>query len=96
MASYTKSDLLTDVAARAGADVSKAQVETVISAFFDTIVSKTQDGAKVAWPGFGSFQTSVRPARKGRNPQTGATIEIPETTVMKFSAAKALKDALNE
>lgn len=93
MASYTKSDLLTDVAARA--DMSKAQVESVISAFLETVVGKAQEGAKVSWPGFGSFQTSVRPARKGRNPQTGATIEIPETTVMKFSAAKALKDTLN-
>lgn len=93
MASYTKSDLLTDVAARA--DMSKAQAESVISAFLDTLIAKTQEGAKVSWPGFGSFQTSVRPARKGRNPQTGATIEIPETTVMKFSAAKALKETLN-
>lgn len=94
MASYTKAEMMTDVAERSGQ--TKAAVESVLSSFFDTLISKTKDGAKVSWPGFGSFQTAVRPARKGRNPQTGATIDIPESTVMKFSAAKALKEELNQ
>ncbi|MEM9487640.1 MAG: HU family DNA-binding protein [Myxococcota bacterium] len=94
MASYSKSDFLTDVAARAG--VSKAEAETIVTAFLETIVAKAKEGAKVSWPGFGSFAMAERAARVGRNPQTGAEIQIPASKAMKFTAAKALKDALNE
>ena len=90
---YTKSDLLTDIAA--SANVSKATAESVLSALFDTIASKSKEGTKVSWPGFGSFQASTRAARKGRNPQTGKEIDIPASTVMKFTSAKALKENLN-
>lgn len=93
MASYNKADLISDVAERAG--VSKSEAETVITALFDTLVVKTKEGTKVSWPGFGAFSISERAARTGRNPQTGAEIQIPKTTAMKFTAAKALKDALN-
>lgn len=90
---YNKSDLLADVAERAG--VTKAEAETIISALFDTVIAKSKEGEKVSWPGFGSFSLSERAARVGRNPQTGAEIQIPKSTAMKFTAAKALKDALN-
>lgn len=93
MASYSKSDLLADVAERAG--VSKANAESVINALFETVIDKTKEGTKVAWPGFGSFSTSERAARVGRNPQTGEELQIPASTTMKFTAAKALKDTLN-
>jgi len=93
VSSYNKSELLTDTAARAG--VSKTDAESVISAFFDTVIEKTKEGAKVSWPGFGSFSLSKRAARVGRNPQTGAEIQIPASTGMKFTAAKALKETLN-
>lgn len=91
---YTKADLLADVAERAG--VSKADAENVLGAFFDTVISKTKEGTKVAWPGFGSFSTSQRAARVGRNPKTGEELHIPAQTAMKFTAGKALKDSLNE
>ena len=94
MASYNKSDLLADVAERAG--VSKANAESVINALFDTLVAKAKEGTKVSWPGFGAFSTSARAARVGRNPQTGEEIQIPASTTMKFTAAKALKDTLND
>jgi DNA-binding protein HU-beta len=93
MASYTKADLLTHIAERAG--VSKADAEKVIDALFETVVSKSKEGDKVAWPGFGSFSASKRAARTGRNPRTGEEITIPASTALKFTAAKALKDALN-
>jgi DNA-binding protein HU-beta len=94
VASYNKADLLTDVAERAG--VSKANAESVLNALFDTVIAKAKDGIKVSWPGFGSFSTSERSARVGRNPQTGEEIKIPASTTMKFTVAKALKDALND
>lgn len=94
MAKYTKAQLVADVAE--SANVTKATAETVITAMFETVVAQTKAGTKVSWPGFGSFQTSQRAARKGRNPQTGVEIEIPASTVMKFTAAKALKEELND
>lgn len=93
MATYTKSDFITDVAASAG--VSKAEAEKTIAAMFDCLTGKAKEGAKISWPGFGSFQLTVRKARTGRNPQTGAEIQIPQSNAMKFTAAKGLKDALN-
>ncbi len=94
MAKYTKAQLVADVAD--AADVTKMNAESVINAMFEIVVSQTKQGTKVAWPGFGSFQTSQRAARKGRNPQTGNEIHIPASTVMKFTSAKALKDLLND
>ena len=52
-------------------------------------------GDKAAFVGFGTFSTSVRQARDGRNPLTGATIKIPKKTMVKFKAGKALGDAVN-
>ena len=77
------------------AGVSKADAERTIGAFFDTVVAKASKGEKVAWPGFGSFSTTKRPARTGRNPQTGAPVKIAASTAMKFSASSTLKSTLN-
>jgi DNA-binding protein HU-beta len=89
----TKSEMLDAVAEAAG--VSKADAERTLGAFFDHIVSATQGGDKVAWPGFGAFSTTQRAARTGRNPQTGAPVQIKASTAMKFSASSTLKQALN-
>lgn len=89
-----KSELVAKVADDAG--VSKKDAEEVIGTFFDTVTAETKRGNKVAWPGFGSFETTRRKARKGRNPQTGQSIKIAASTAMKFSAAQGLKDALNK
>ncbi len=89
----TKAELLEAVADAAG--VSKADAERTVGAFFDTVVSSTKSGDKVAWPGFGSFSTTQRPARTGRNPQTGDPVQIKASTAMKFSASSTLKSALN-
>jgi DNA-binding protein HU-beta len=93
VASYTKADLLAEVAERA--NVSKANAESIITALFETVISRAKEGTKVSWPGFGSFSTTERAARVGRNPQTGDEIQIPASTALKFTAAKALKDSLN-
>ncbi len=89
----TKAEMIEAVAA--SADVSKAEAERTIGAFFDHVVAATKSGDKVSWPGFGSFSTTQRAAREGRNPQTGATVQIKASTAMKFSASSTLKSALN-
>jgi DNA-binding protein HU-beta len=89
----TKAELIDAVADAAG--VSKADAERTLGAFFDHVVEATKKGEKVAWPGFGSFSTTKRSARTGRNPQTGAPVQIKASTAMKFSASSTLKSALN-
>lgn len=89
----TKAELIDSVASDAG--VSKADAERTIGAFFDHVVAGAKQGDKVAWPGFGSFSTSDRAARTGRNPQTGEPVKIAASTAMKFSASATLKSTLN-
>jgi DNA-binding protein HU-beta len=89
----TKAELVEAVAT--AADVSKAEAERTLGAFFDTVVKTAKKGDKVAWPGFGSFTTSKSAARTGRNPQTGAPVKIAASTRMKFTSSTTLKAALN-
>lgn len=89
----TKAELIDAVAEAAG--VSKADAERTLGAFFDHVVSATKAGDKVTWPGFGNWSTTQRAAREGRNPQTGAPVQIKASTAMKFSASSTLKQALN-
>ena len=89
----TKAELIDAVSASAG--VSKADAEKTLGAFFDHVVATAKQGDKVAWPGFGSFSTTKRPARTGRNPQTGAPVKIAASTAMKFTASSTLKSNLN-
>lgn len=89
----TKAELIDAVAK--SADVTKADAERTIGAFFDIVTSSAKSGDKVAWPGFGSFSTTRRKERTGRNPQTGATVVVPASTAMKFSASSTLKAELN-
>jgi DNA-binding protein HU-beta len=89
----TKAEMIDAVAD--GAGVSKADAEKTIGAFFDYVVVTSQAGDKVSVPGFGSFSTTQRSARVGRNPQTGAPVDIPASTAMKFQASSKLKATLN-
>ena len=89
----TKGETISAVAESAG--VSKADAERTIAAFFDYVVETTQAGEKVSVPGFGSFSTTERGARTGRNPQTGEPVEIAASTAMKFTASSKLKATLN-
>lgn len=89
----TKAELIEGVAKSAG--VSKADAERTIGAFFDLVVTSAKKGDKVAWPGFGSFSTSKRAARTGRNPQTGEPVKIAASTALRFSPSATLKAALN-
>jgi DNA-binding protein HU-beta len=89
----TKSELLSAVAEKSGVD--QATAEQVIGALFDTVTSVMKAEDKVAWAGFGTFSGTTKAARTGRNPSTGATIQIAASRVGKFSAASGLKSALN-
>lgn len=88
-----KGDLI-DAVAKA-ADITKGQASDAVNAVFDSIERSLKRGDKAAFVGFGTFSTSRRAARDGRNPQTGAKIRIAAKTLVKFKAGKALSDAVN-
>jgi DNA-binding protein HU-beta len=77
------------------ADLSKADATRAIESVLDTITNALKAGDTVSLVGFGSFQVKARAARTGRNPQTGAAIDIAASKVPVFKAGKALKDTVN-
>ncbi|MDW7712531.1 MAG: HU family DNA-binding protein [Deferrisomatales bacterium] len=87
-----RAELIQEIATKAGVKVKEAEglLEAMIAAT-ETALTK---GDKVAITGFGTFAVSHRKARKGRNPQTGKEIKIPASKTPRFTAGKALKDAL--
>lgn len=87
-----KQDLISAVAATTA--LSKTDTATAIDAVFDIITAELKAGGDVRLVGFGSFSVSARPARDGRNPRTGETIKIAAAKQPKFSAGKALKEAI--
>ncbi len=88
----TKAELISGVAERADAD--KKTTEAVLAAFFDHTAESVKDGEKVAWPGFGTFSMGERAPRTGRNPQTGAAIQIGKSRSLKLSTAAPMKEWL--
>lgn len=88
-----KADFVAAVADLAG--LSKTDADKAIDATFAAITSALKDNADVRLIGFGNFSVASRPAREGRNPQTGKSIQIAASRQPKFSAGKALKDAIN-
>jgi DNA-binding protein HU-beta len=93
-----KSELIDQVAERA--QTSKAAAARAVDAIFDAssgaIAEAVRAGKQVAIPGFGKFKPQARSARKGRNPQTGAEIDIPERTVVSFSPGKVLNEVVSD
>ena len=89
----TKAELIEAMAK--DAKITKAAAGKALASFTDGVTKalKKKDG-KVTLVGFGTFSKSRRKARKGRNPQTGETIKIKASNVVKFKAGKALKDAV--
>jgi len=77
------------------ADLSKADAGRAVDAVVETITGALKGGDSVTLVGFGTFLVRARAARTGRNPQTGATIEIKAANAPAFKAGKALKDAVN-
>jgi len=88
-----KEGLVEAVMKEAGLETKK-QAQDAVNAVFDIITRTMAAGEEVAVTGFGTFRVSQRAARMGRNPQTGEKIQIAATKAPKFSAGKALKDAV--
>ena len=88
-----KTELIAAVANKTG--LSKKDAEGAVKAFTDVVAEELKNGGKVQLVGFGTFEVSERAARTGRNPQTGAEMQIPASKAPKFKAGKALKDSLN-
>ena len=87
-----KGDIINEVA---NFVATKKEAQQAVDCVFESITNalKANDAVQIA--GFGSFKVAKRDARKGRNPQTGAQIDIPARNVPKFTPGKALKDAVN-
>ena len=88
-----KTELIDAIAKEAG--LSKKDAGAALTAFTETVTKELKKKGKVQLVGFGTFETSKRAARTGKNPQTGAALKIPAATVPKFKAGKALKDIVN-
>ena len=88
-----KAELIQVVAKHA--DLSKAAAEKAVDGALNAITGALQKDATVTLVGFGTFRVGKRAARTGRNPRTGEAIAIKAARVPKFSAGKALRDAVN-
>lgn len=87
-----KGDLINEVAKVAN---TKKEAQEAVDTILSSITQALRNGDTVTITGFGTFKVNRRSARRGRNPQTGAEIEIKAANVPKFVPGKALKDALN-
>lgn len=87
------SDLAEKIAAELGS--SKADARKLVDAVFAAIADAAARGEEVSLNGFGKFKVKDTPAREGRNPSTGATIQIAASRKLSFAPAKAVKDKLN-
>ena len=76
-------------------ELSKKDAEKALKAFTDVVAEELGKGEQIQLVGFGTFKVSERAAREGRNPQTGEPMQIKASKSPKFTAGKALKDALN-
>lgn len=85
-----RSDLIAKVAEKC--NMTKKDATLAVDAVFDSITESLKSGEKVQLIGFGNFEVRQRAARKGRNPQTGAEIEIAASKVPAFKPGKALKE----
>ena len=85
-------DLINHVASEAG--VEKSAAKKAVDAVFASILDAVKQGEEVSLAGFGKFKVKDSPARQGRNPATGETIEIAASRKLGFSPAKQVKDAL--
>jgi DNA-binding protein HU-beta len=76
-------------------DLTKADARKLVDAVFATITDHAAKGEEISLNGFGKFKVKDTPAREGRNPATGATIQIAAARKLTFAAGKAVKDKLN-
>ena len=90
----TKADLVNDVSN--AAELTKKDAERLVEIVFESIIDSLNRGEKIELRGFGSFRVRERGSRRGRNPKTGAAVNIPAKRVPYFKAGKELKELINE
>lgn len=88
-----KTELIDAIAEQAG--ITKEQAKKALTAFLTSVEETLKKGDKVSLIGFGSFSVTEKPAREGRNPQTGKTMQIAAKKVVKFKAGSELAEAVN-
>ena len=88
-----KNELISKVAD--DTELSKSDAAKAVDSIFDSITGELKSGGDIRLVGFGTFLVTKRKATTGRNPQTGAAIDIPAANVPTFRAGKALKEAVN-
>jgi integration host factor subunit beta len=90
----TKAELVEEVAR--AAELTKKDSEVVVDEVFKNIIQALNRGEKIELRGFGSFRVRQRDARRGRNPKTGAPVDIPAKRVPYFKPGKELKELIND
>jgi integration host factor subunit beta len=89
----TKADLVEEVTRVT--ELPRKESETVVETIFESIIAALQSDDKIEIRGFGSFRTRERRGRTGRNPKTGAKVEVPPKKIPFFKPSKELKDYVN-
>src|ERR1041385_6593776 len=89
----TKADLIEEVLRVT--ELPRKESETIVETIFESIIGSLQKGEKIEIRGFGSFRTRQRRGRVGRNPKTGAKVEVPPKKIPFFKPSKELKDHVN-
>src|SRR5579872_1866476 len=89
----TKADLIEEVSRLA--ELTRKDSEIIVETIFDSVVRSLRTGDKIEIRGFGSFRTRQRKPRVGRNPKTGARVEVPAKKIPYFKPSKELKDLIN-
>jgi len=89
----TKADLIEEVSRVV--EMTRKDSEVIVEAIFDAVVRSLRTGDKIEIRGFGSFRTRQRQSRVGRNPKTGARVEVPAKRIPYFKPSKELKDLVN-
>ncbi len=90
----TKSELIDAVQSNSMPNSSKRDVGAAVQGVFDAVADGLVEGGRLSYPGFGTFNVKERAARKGRNPRTGASIDIAASKTVSFKPAPPLKEAL--
>lgn len=89
----TKAELVEEVSRTV--QLTKKQAESIVNIVFDSIVQSLRSGEKIELRGFGSFRLRSRKSRTGRNPKTGARVEVPSKKIPYFKPGKELKELIN-
>jgi integration host factor subunit beta len=89
----TKAELIEEVSRVV--EMTRKDSEVIVEAIFDSVVRSLRNGDKIEIRGFGSFRTRQRQPRVGRNPKTGARVDVPAKRIPYFKPSKELKDLVN-